>query len=790
MRRKWLRYRSHFFERGICNKNVIIRAYHTPMNEIMMSPELSAGNNPSSRSLVSDRRQRLRTFKDRFAAWSITAGGMSVLFAILLIFFYLFYEILPLFRSASAHAVGNYSIAKLGEVGPPLYLTVEEQNELGMRIDRQGRIVFFQAASGEPLERVQLALPQDAQISSFALESEQSQVLVFGLSNGSVLLGRDDYKVSMSDDGKRQITPSWIYPYGEAPLVLAQGEAINAIAARSGDSGLVLIGATEGGRLVARKWEKKEDFLSGETVNEEVSLDVPEVDIKPSRLLISPDQRWLYVIASDGSYRVVDLSADSVVDSGRLFSSGTLSDARFLLGAVSLLVASDHGELSQWFLVRKPDASPQLTRIRHFGDGKTSVTQLASEHRRKGFATIDAKQQLHIYHSTSQRELLTMPASSSAVALFGFSPRANGLILESATGDIRFWTIDNEHPEVSWSALWNKVWYENYPEPDYVWQSSSANSDFEAKYSLMPLAFGTLKAAFYAMIVAAPLAICGALYTAYFMAPELRRKVKPLIELMAAMPTVILGFLAGLWLAPVIERNLPGVFFTLFFTPVIVLLFAYAWNWIPLNWRRWIPDGWQPLVLVPVVVAFVWACFEFSLPVEHAFFGGDLRAWLRSEWDIDYSQRNALVVGIAMGFAVIPNVFSIAEDAIFSVPKHLSYGSLALGATPWQTLIGVVLPTASPGIFSALMIGLGRAVGETMIVLMAAGNTPIMDANIFEGMRTLSANIAVEIGETAVNSTHYRVLFLAAFVLFMFTFVLNTLAEVIRQRLRGRYSVI
>lgn len=755
-----------------------------------MSPELSAGTAETQRSLASNRSQRLRAYKDRIAAWAITAGGMSVLFAILLIFFYLFYEILPLFRSASAHAVGTYSVAKLGEVGPPLYLTVEEQNELGMRVDRQGRIVFFHAANGDPLERAQLALPPDTQISSFALESEQSHVLVFGLSNGSVLLGRDDYKVSMGDDGKRHITPSWIYPFGEAPLVLAQGETISAIAARSGDSGLMLIAATEAGRLVARRWEKKEDFLSGETVNEEVSLDVPEVDIKPSRLLISPDQRWLYVIANDGNYRVVDLNADSVIDSGRFFSSGALSDARFLLGAVSILVASDHGELSQWFLVRKPEASPQLTRIRSFGDGKTSVTQVASEHRRKGFATIDAKQELHIYHSTSQRQVLSMELDSNAVAQFGFSPRANGLILETAKGDVRFWTVENEHPEVSWSALWNKVWYENYPEPDYVWQSSSANSDFEAKYSLMPLAFGTLKAAFYAMIVAAPLAICGALYTAYFMAPELRRKVKPLIELMAAMPTVILGFLAGLWLAPVVERNLPGVFFTLLLTPIVVLLFAYLWNWVPLNWRRWIPDGWQPLILVPVVVIFVWACFKFSLPVEHAFFGGDLRAWLRSEWDVDYSQRNALIVGIAMGFAVIPNVFSIAEDAIFSVPKHLSYGSLALGATPWQTLIGVILPTASPGIFSALMIGLGRAVGETMIVLMAAGNTPIMDANIFEGMRTLSANIAVEIGETAVNSTHYRVLFMAAFVLFMFTFILNTLAEIIRQRLRGRYSVI
>jgi phosphate transport system permease protein len=98
------------------------------------------------------------------------------------------------------------------------------------------------------------------------------------------------------------------------------------------------------------------------------------------------------------------------------------------------------------------------------------------------------------------------------------------------------------------------------------------------------------------------------------------------------------------------------------------------------------------------------------------------------------------------------------------------------------------MPTASPGIFSALMIGMGRAVGETMIVLMATGNTPIMDANIFEGMRTLAANIAVEIGETEVASSHYRILFLAAFVLFMFTFFVNTIAETVRQRLRLRYG--
>ena len=169
-------------------------------------------------------------------------------------------------------------------------------------------------------------------------------------------------------------------------------------------------------------------------------------------------------------------------------------------------------------------------------------------------------------------------------------------------------------------------------------------------------------------------------------------------------------------------------------------------------------------------------------------FHGSLRDWFSREFGVNYDQRNALVVGVAMGFAVIPTIFSIAEDAIFSVPKHLTVGSLALGATTWQTMTRVVLLTASPGIFSAVMIGMGRAIGETMIVLMATGNTPVMDFSVFQGLRTLAANVAVEMPESEVDSTHYRVLFLAALVLFTATFVFNTLAEIVRQRLREKYS--
>jgi phosphate transport system permease protein len=199
------------------------------------------------------------------------------------------------------------------------------------------------------------------------------------------------------------------------------------------------------------------------------------------------------------------------------------------------------------------------------------------------------------------------------------------------------------------------------------------------------------------------------------------------------------------------------------------------------------PNGWHLGVLIPLLLLVITTVLSYSGEIERSLFGGDIRLFL-ADFGIDFDQRNALVIGLAMGFAVIPTIFTIAEDAVFSVPKHLSDGSLALGATQWQTLTRVVLLTASPGIFSAIMIGLGRAVGETMIVLMATGNTPLLDWNMLEGMRTLSATIAVEMPESDVGSSHYRLLFLAALILFIFTFMLNSLAEVVRQRLRDKYS--
>jgi phosphate transport system permease protein len=260
------------------------------------------------------------------------------------------------------------------------------------------------------------------------------------------------------------------------------------------------------------------------------------------------------------------------------------------------------------------------------------------------------------------------------------------------------------------------------------------------------------------------------------------------VEIMAALPSVVLGFLAGLWLAPRVEKLVPGLALMVIVLPALVLLAGFLWNLLPRGFRGRFHTGTEGLLFVFVLAAGVWLCFELSPGFEKLAFGGDFQTWLRETTGLTYDQRNAVVVGLVMGFAVIPIIFAIAEDAFSNVPPALIAGSLALGADRWQTATRVVLPTASPGIFSAIMIGFGRAVGETMIVLMATGNTPIMSWNPFNGFRTLSANIAVEIPEAPHAGTLYRTLFLAGLLLFVITFLVNTVAELVRQRLRERYA--
>lgn len=622
---------------------------------------------------------------------------------------------------------------------------------------------------------------------SSAKAKPNEQRFALGLSTGEALIVGVDFGVTYPDN-VRTITPRLRYPLGETPIMVDEGQPLHHLAFDYIDSRIGFAYQDNQGAWKLNRLEGEENMMTEEI---EWYSDLTVVEDAPKdalTALMTPDHRQLILPTSNKIfiYDIRDTDEPSLLQVIDVKDgSNKVSNVSLLAGASSILVNYQDGTIDQYFQVSSRSGR-LYQKIRDF-EIDSPVQTIATEFYRKSFAVVSPEGELSLLYTTSQRNLFTETFNIAQPGAMAFSPRSNALIVE-ANNSLNVFAVDNDHPEVSWSALWQKVWYEGYPEPQYVWQSTSGSDDFEAKLSLMPLAFGTMKAAFYAMLFAVPLAIAGAIYTAYFMSPKVRSVVKPTIEIMEALPTVILGFLAGLWLAPLIEDHLPGILVLLTLLPTSILLSAFTWSWLPNSWKQRLPETYQEIMLIPVILFVGWFSFEISPVIEIAFFDGNTRQFITNDLGITFDQRNAFVVGIAMGFAVIPTIFSIAEDAIFSVPRHLSNGSLALGATNWQTLTRVVLLTASPGIFSAVMMGLGRAVGETMIVLMATGNTAILEWSVFEGMRTLAANIAVEMPESAIGSSHYRVLFLAAFVLFVFTFVFNTIAEVVRQRLRERYS--
>jgi phosphate transport system permease protein len=743
--------------------------------------------------LRSKRHLSLRQVKDAWFRRLMTFGGVSVILAISAIFFYLASVVVPLMRSADLEDLKQYPLP-----GPAqektLHLSSEELAEVGARFTDAGRIVFFDMRDGRVMGEQQARIPAGAAITAFGAGAPHQYLTAYGLADGRVLPLKQVYEVTFPND-VRTITPGIEYPLGDEPVVVDErGAPIRMLSVQHSGDGTTIAVLTEDGRLLVRGIATEKNLITGAVQVESSGGQVPGVEGEISALIVEVKQRELYVVHGGRTISHFDISDKEnprlVQKSEVVPQDDRITALRILSGGYSLIVGSARGSLAQWFQIRDADIGYRLTRIREFEPMKGAVTYIAPEYFRKGFLAGDDQGTAGLYYATSHRTLLQEKLADAPIATATIAPRANALMVQDANGVFHYSRVWNDHPEVSWHSLWEKVWYEGYDAPERLWQSAAATSDFEPKFSLAPLTFGTLKAAFYAMLVAVPLAVLGAIFTAYFMTPRMRTVVKPSIEIMEALPTVILGFLAGLWLAPFVENNLAGTLLTILFIPSFILIAAFLWSRLPQGLRKLVAPGWEAALLIPVVLLAVYAALALGHPVEAAYFGGDMPYWLSNEAGITFEQRNSLVVGIAMGFAVTPNIFSIAEDAIFSVPRHLSSGSLALGATPWQTLLNVVLLTASPGIFSAIMIGMGRAVGETMIVLMATGNTAVMDFSIFTGFRTLSANIGVEMPETAVDSTHYRILFLSALVLFAFTFFVNTLAELVRQRLRERYSAM
>ena len=705
---------------------------------------------------------------DRLMAWVISFGGLVIIAAVMGILVFITREALPLFRAPKVKAQpavpGVAALAVLPDDTGKAYLA-------------------FDAAQGVRAHRTDQ--PEPMRVLEEGPARPWKSMSPLGARGSALVLGADD-RIALVQAG-------WDRPGGEADPAnwTPKAEWTEAIPAGAPVTRL-WHGKVEAGGGLSGGQTLKVLAQQGETLALGTAETTPgatftwqPLPVKGlvSAALLSADARSAFVGLTEGTLLQVGLEGEPTVLASASFGQ-PISALGFALGQVSLLVGGEKGGVAA-FQVLSRSEGPQLQRFHEFQPLRGAVKGFSPSLRDKRFL-VWTDQEVAVDYLTTEQRLMRVDAPATLQGAMG--ARGDQILSLDANGQIRRWHLDAPHPQITAKTLWGKVHYESYEKPEYVWQSSGGSDDFEPKLSLVPLIFGTLKGTLYAMFFALPLAIFGALYTSQFASPRLRNAIKPTVEIMAALPSVVLGFVAGLVLAPLFERAAVHVVLMPLAALTVGALALPLWARLPRAFKQAWGEGREVLWVIPVILLGLAITLSLAPWFEKTFLAGDFRTWLLGRHGLIYDQRNALVVGFAMGFAVIPIVFTISEDALSSVPRSLTSASLACGASPWQTAWRVVLPTASPGIFSSVMIGFGRAIGETMIVLMATGNTPILDWSPFNGMRTMSATIAVEAPEAPEAGTLYRVLFLTALLLFILTFLLNTLAELIRQHLRKRYE--
>ncbi|MBX9790214.1 MAG: ABC transporter permease subunit [Pirellulales bacterium] len=836
---------------------------------------------------------------DSLARSIITVGGISTIAAVLGVCVYLVWVAAPLVRSARID--NTQSAQATWQTGAPQRLDVDEHRVLGIAFGALGELGVFRLDDGHLVQQISLAL-DDVAATAWSLKTPGSDAFAVGYVNGTVRVGTLAFETTtLSQNEAAKLEPAVVSDESPArvslpdgvlvrspqrifrrhrvrlelgsPLATGTTSAIRRLDCYPAQGGITLATVADDGRAGVH-WLKSAT-PGGDAKPELLTADLPlgtDVAGRPEHIVLFASS--VLVASSDGQAVRFDIrraGRPKLAEQVRLIDdpAARLTQVIPLAGRGTLVVGDSLGRARGWFLVR-PDGLDNVDQFalratHELSHGGAAVTALAASDRTRIVAVGRADGYVELYHATTDKLLVTIPpGEAAAVRAVAIAPKEDAL-LAATDGSLATSTLDLGYPEATLASLFFPVWYQDYNGPEHVWQSSGGSEANEPKLGLMPLVFGTLKATFYSLLFGVPVALLAAVYSSEFLSRQTRNRIKPTIELMASLPSVVLGYLAAFVLAPVAARWLPEILTSFFALPFTCLLGAYFWQLLPqrvsVRWQHL--RFWLVVATLPLGLGLAWAA---APALERWLFAGDLmrwldggtggaaggwmlltiplaalavalvmrrnvRPWLRrltADWDYSacamlelvrfllgaaavvtlawlaagalemagldarglyvgsFVQRNAMVVGFVMGFAIVPLIYTLAEDALSSVPDHLRSASLGAGATPWQTTTRIVIPSAMSGLFSAVMVGLGRAVGETMIVLMAAGNTPLMSWNAFEGFRTLSANLAEELPEAHQGSTHFRVLFLTALVLFALTFLINTLAEAVRQRFRRR----
>ena len=744
---------------------------------------------------------------DRFMNRFIKVGGLSIVVAISLIFVFILIQIFPLFRGATVQPGLAFAV-------PPAdyrVLGTDEWAELPFFLDADGGLHFIDTVEpGGPYNRGHFvetpSFLDQAGLLAAVHYNEVKNLLTYGTTDGRFAVVGVQYRPTFPERGGREVVVSLT----ETPLLAIGREGVPLEHVAYGDSGgrklAAAVQRVDGAlELHAVSLTQRRSLLGPGPLAIDQAYDLTGfLDGDPVHLLIPSDADAVLVATADG--RLHYLHFDGRVFTARqvLTPFADLPDPRiatmdFLLGDVSLVLTAHSGENRIYSIFRDPAQDQRV-----WGHTKTfpalagPAAFYSAGLRNKAFLT--GRERFASLRYATTENIRWESDLPFEIALAALGPRYDRILFLDTGHTLHVYDLKDPHPQAGWRTYFGKIQYEGQATAEYTWQSTGGRDDFERKLSLVPLIIGTLKGTLYAMVIALPIALLAALYTSQFLKPEIKRYVKPTMEIMASLPSVVLGFLAALWLAPIISNAVPSVVLAVAGGTASAFAFGFCWGRLPPRIRLRLKPGYEFLVFAPILFIAAYACWRLGPVMERAFFVvtdpdtgrqvADFRLWFPTVTGLGFEQRNAFVVGFVMGFAVIPIIFTISEDAMSNVPDAFRSGSLALGASRWQTAVKVVLPTAMAGIFSAIMIGLGRAVGETMIVVMATGNTPVTEFNPFTGMRTLSANIAVELPEAPYLGTLYRTLFLGAMVLFLMTFLVNTAAEVLRQHLREKYKAV
>lgn len=737
---------------------------------------------------------------DRLMTRLVTFGGVSIITAVFGIFAFIAYVAWPLFQAPRVSAAHSLN---LSPVGHETALDLSEDAATAISY-AGGRAIVLHGPAGR--HELPLDLPETFSPTAWKLSAAKKRLMI-GSATGEV---RAFSLIPPESEGQSLAAGA-----SQSTLLLTGLPVLALDQADNGSRRLLAALQRDGARMrtVIAEAVHQRDLLGAVETRTLPAVDLSALlpGFDPVQLLVPGSADSLLLRDAAGEVACLFRSTDGWVVRQRFHpfdGAAPVTSMALLLGDVTALFADDQGRL-RFFQLQIPEGSPQrvFVRTNEMRPLAGPIEWLAPNPRHKALLAGN-RDEIALIHSTTGHVRLRLRPPAPAVRGW-FNPRASHLALLDDDGGLQVRRLIDPHPEAGWRAFFGKVWYEGHTGPKWMWQSTGGGDDYEPKLSLVPLVIGSLKGTLYALLFSIPIALLAALYTSQFLGVKARSRIKPVMEIMASLPSVVLGFLGALWLAPLIEDRVPSLLLMALSLPLSALLAGSLWKTMPPPWRHRAPPGFEVCLMAPLLLAAMLGAWHLGPLVEKWLFVAtlgdgtrvaDFRLWWPEATGLPFDQRNSLVVGFMMGFAVIPVIFTIAEDALSHVPVSLTSAAEALGASRWQVVRTVVLPVASAGIFSALIIGFGRAVGETMIVVMATGNTPVMDEsgrllfgshwNLFDGMRTLSANIAVELPEAAQNSTHYRALFLGALLLFLMTFVLNTAAELLRNRLRRKFNVV